>query len=382
MKIFFYYPGYLDLERGSPNRARNIINCVSRKEDVILSAYGLTSEDILSKVKFFRLKRFNYFIGLNFVFKIIEIRNIIKITRPDIIYGFTNNSVLILAFISKLFRIPLVIEMHDPGLEEKTFLQRPVSFLEKIVSKNITALVTVSKKLKYFYLDSLKNPEINIKVIYGGADIKFFTPNSAPSIELANIKKKEQIFVGYVGNLRYYQGIDFLINAALKLKKYNNLYFVLIGGENFEEIKRIKKKIKDKNIEERIIILGQKKYEEIPSLLKLIDILVIPRPLLPITEYAFPSKLTEYMAMAKPVIITDVGDAGEIIRNKNNGILISAKNIEKDLPEQILFLAKNIKLRKELGENAREYVKNNLTWEKLADELILFLKKIIANYEK
>jgi glycosyltransferase involved in cell wall biosynthesis len=381
MKIFFYYPGYLNLDRGSPNRARNIVNWVSRKEDVILSAYQLTSKDILSNVKFFRLKRYNYLTGLNFIFKIIEVRNIIKITRPDIIYGFTNNSVLVLTFISKLLRIPLVIEMHDPDFRKRAFFQKPVFFLEKIVLKNVTALVTVSKKLKFYYLDLLKNSRVNIKVIYGGADIKIFTPDSTPSTELDNIKKRKQILVGYVGNLRYYQGIDFLINVAYKLKKHN-FYFVLIGGENFEEIKRIKKRIKDKNIEEQIIILGKRKYEEIPSLLKLIDILVIPRPLLPITEYAFPSKLTEYMAMAKPVITTDIGDAKEIIKNQDNGILISARNIEQNLEEQLLFLKRNINLREKLGKNARQYVKDNLTWDQLTNELVLFLKKIISNYGK
>ena len=376
MRILFYYSGNLDLNRGTPNRARNIIKFVAKKEEVIVAASKLTIDNSLPKIRFLHLKKHSYFTGINFVCKLRELKNIVKTVQPDIIYGFTNNSTLVLGTITRLLKIPSVVEMHDPDFRKRTIFNNLISFLENIALKNITGIVTISEKLKSYYLKLLKNSRLNTKVIYGGADVNLFNPNIKPSKSLHNIKKKRHVLVGYIGNFRYYQGIDFLIEVAKKIQK-KDFSFILIGGETEKEIKRMRMKIKKNNLGNQIHILGEKKYDQIPSYLSGMDILVVPRPSLPITEYAFPSKISEYMAMGKPIISTDVGGAKEIIKNQVNGILIPSERIGENLAKALLFLKENPKLREKIGKNAYEHIKNNLNWDILTDQLISFLKKIL-----
>ena len=381
MKILFYYPGDLNLNRGTPNRARNIIRFISKKEEVIVAVAKLNPDSLSSKVRFFRLKERSRFSGINFFRKVRELKKIIESVQPDIVYGFSNNSNLVLGTLTELLKIPTVVEIHDPDFKERTIFNDLIFFLGKIALKNMAGIVTVSGKLKSYYLKLLENPRLNIKVIRGGVDTSLFNPNVVPSEELTNIKKKGNILVGYIGNFRYYQGLDFLIKAAYKLKE-KNFHFVLLGGETVQDREKMKKKIKNNSLQENVSVLGEKKYEQIPPYLKAIDILVIPRPSLSITEFAFPSKLSEYMAMRKPVIATEVGGAREIIKNKENGILIPPENIPDNLTKTLLFLKETPLLREKIRRNAYKYVKNNLSWDKLTDELILFLQKIISKHEK
>jgi len=70
MKIFAYYLQDLDINTGTPIRARNVIKFLSKKNDVFLAAENLTSQEILSGIKFYPLKKYSYLKGLNFFFQI------------------------------------------------------------------------------------------------------------------------------------------------------------------------------------------------------------------------------------------------------------------------------------------------------------------------
>jgi glycosyltransferase involved in cell wall biosynthesis len=78
--------------------------------------------------------------------------------------------------------------------------------------------------------------------------------------------------------------------------------------------------------------------------------------------------VTEAMAAGKPVIISKHVGTSEIIQNHINGIVIDWAKPE-EIAKQVEMLINNPKLRRTLGENAYEYVKNNLSWEKYAQNV-------------
>jgi len=64
----------------------------------------------------------------------------------------------------------------------------------------------------------------------------------------------------------------------------------------------------------------------------------------------------EAAAYGLPIIMTDVGCAGEVIRNRENGIIISVGDVKK-LGEAMVKIMENKDLRKKLGDSACEAVK-------------------------
>ena len=67
----------------------------------------------------------------------------------------------------------------------------------------------------------------------------------------------------------------------------------------------------------------------------------------------------EAMWMSKPLIITDVSGATDIITTGENGILVPKAN-SKALADSIINLFKNPELRLRIGKNGREYVEEHL----------------------
>ena len=76
-----------------------------------------------------------------------------------------------------------------------------------------------------------------------------------------------------------------------------------------------------------------------------------------------PQKLLNYMAAGKAVVSFE--GSAPIIRNGVTGITVPNGDV-LGFGENILDLFKNVSLRHRLGKNAREYVKENLSWDKVA----------------
>lgn len=373
MKIFFYYIQDLDVDTGTPIRARHVIKFLSQKNEVIIAAQNLTSRDILSRAEFFPIKKYSYLKGLNFFFKFRDLKRIIKQTKPDLLYGFTCNSLFSLGLIARDLKIPAVIEMQEPGhagLDPNIIWRYLLGFFERRALKYISGITTVSSKIKDYYLNLAKNQNFPAKVIYDGVDIDLFNPEVPLAKEMQKFRESGKTIIGYSGNFKSYQGTDFILESALETS--SDFLYTMIGKDS----EGLREKIAKYHLQDKVFLLGRKKYEEIPSYLKGMDIVVIPRPSNNITEYALPLKLFEYMAMGKAIVATNVGGAGEIIKDKENGLLISPDNIPQNLAKSFILLKSNPELKKKIEQNAFDFVTNNLTWKKQTDKINDFLKEI------
>jgi glycosyltransferase involved in cell wall biosynthesis len=80
-----------------------------------------------------------------------------------------------------------------------------------------------------------------------------------------------------------------------------------------------------------------------------------------------PLTLLEAQLMKKPVIATKVGGIPELMIDKKTGFLVTKGN-DEEWKKRIEELLNNKNKRNEMGENGREFVKENFSWEKIANE--------------
>jgi glycosyltransferase involved in cell wall biosynthesis len=113
----------------------------------------------------------------------------------------------------------------------------------------------------------------------------------------------------------------------------------------------------------KIKYLGFVPHRQMPEVLSNVDMLVLPS-----YREGFSRTVLEGIACGLPVITTAVG---ELSRLETQGVAKVIKPGDpKVLVEAIEELIEDKKLRDSYGDNARKYVKDNHTWDKLVEELL------------
>src|SRR5690606_29170470 len=101
----------------------------------------------------------------------------------------------------------------------------------------------------------------------------------------------------------------FIEVAALLLKEYPNLKFLMVGRDNTAENKELMSWIKSHNMADNFRLMGQR--NDIPKYLKAMNIFCLHSK----TE-GFPNVLVEALYLGVSCIATDVGDVKSIMNNK------------------------------------------------------------------
>lgn len=133
-----------------------------------------------------------------------------------------------------------------------------------------------------------------------------------------------QKLITYCGNLfGNKDGLNILIEAFAKIHlKHPEYKLMLIGNTNNQvELSRMKVKIDKLGIAEKVTFTGFVHREEVPALLHRSAILTLARPDNIQAKGGFPTKLGEYLATGRPVLVTSTSDISNFIIHSKNGYL-------------------------------------------------------------
>jgi glycosyltransferase involved in cell wall biosynthesis len=139
--------------------------------------------------------------------------------------------------------------------------------------------------------------------------------------------------------------MDVLIKLAKQAEKYPDILILIIGtGPKFNELKEKTKNIKN------IKLLGYLKQENLYKVLVSSDILLIS--LKNDINYTknIPSKLYDYLASKKPIVINIPGSCQEIIKEHNCGLYNTEFN-DQQFIDNVIKLYKDKELRDKLENN-------------------------------
>jgi glycosyltransferase involved in cell wall biosynthesis len=161
----------------------------------------------------------------------------------------------------------------------------------------------------------------------------------------------------------------------LDSKLKDKIRLIIIGSSSIKIINNLLKMIEEKKLKNQIYILPPVEYSKISKYIINADVGVIPLPL----DYIFwqvsaPLKTLEYLAAKKPIIATKIPFHQKIFDKGNCGILLdnATPHIIADGINQMYNKRKELK---NMGKIGREIVYNYYTWDYMAKELEIFLKK-------
>ena len=201
-------------------------------------------------------------------------------------------------------------------------------------------------------------------VIYNGVDIDAFSPvvpgltnaaGSACGIDLG----PDDFAIGAVGKFRPEKNHVELVTALAQLQASIPSAKLVIVGEG-EEQDRILQKIRDLNLENRVILPGR--LHDVRPVLMAIDVYVQPS----ISE-TFSNAALEAMAVGKAVVLSDTGGTREMVEFGATGFFYATGDIDS-LVSILAQLAKDRDALRKVGEQARQSVVERFSFAKMVTD--------------
>lgn len=124
-----------------------------------------------------------------------------------------------------------------------------------------------------------------------------------------------------------------------------------------------------------ITVTGQVDYEKVMRYLAGSDVGWVPFPPIAKHRWGIGTKLTEYMAMAMPVVASDYGEGAEVVRREKCGILVDPED-PAEHAEAIALLLSDREMASELGQKGREAFLRGYFWEAQGAKLLDFYNKV------
>ncbi|NLL11558.1 MAG: glycosyltransferase family 4 protein [Methanomicrobiales archaeon] len=228
------------------------------------------------------------------------------------------------------------------------------SILIQCAKKNIGVSYSAANFLSHL---GSKNPI----VIHNSLDFTIFKNIEHDNRNFADNK----LIISYVGRLIYGKGVQDLIKIFPQLN--GNVKMLIVGdGPYKKNLEELAKNVEIMNIN----FLGEIIPEEIPNIFSISDIIVNPS-----YSEGLPTSVIEACAAGCAVVATNVGGTNEIIQNEINGFLYLPKDHEK-LIEILNVLILDVELRKRIGNNAKNYVINNFSWDTAINKWISLIENI------
>jgi glycosyltransferase involved in cell wall biosynthesis len=163
----------------------------------------------------------------------------------------------------------------------------------------------------------------------------------------------------YLGRWEKEKGLGELIKAiALVRKEIAHIHLNILGWGNYE--REMRKLINQLKLKEEIEIVGQVSTSLVSIYLKESDCLVIPSQ-----GDSIPLVFSEALQMRNPLIVTDIGDMGYLVKRFNLGKVVPGGDVQKLACAMIEF----IKEKKDYSKNIPE-VLEFLNIEKAVDDYL------------
>jgi glycosyltransferase involved in cell wall biosynthesis len=142
-----------------------------------------------------------------------------------------------------------------------------------------------------------------------------------------------------------------------------------------EEIKRI---INQYHLKDKVFFTGYISDEELKENLSKASLVIINKYLNQQNTYCFSTKLGEYLAAGKPVIITNVGEAMNWLKDGESAYIIEPNDTDL-LAKAIVDAFQNSEKRKAIGKNGQKVCKENFDFRNYGEKIRMFFQEITNN---
>jgi glycosyltransferase involved in cell wall biosynthesis len=300
--------------------------------------------------------------------------------RPDVVIATSPQFFVGVAgaLIARCKRRPFVLEIRD--LWPKSIVElgqlgegpilRVLEALERWLYRSAAGIVVNTRT----FVDHLRDRGVaaeDIELVYNGIDPTVFHPQPRNEALLERHALGGCFTVGYVGTLGLAHGLTLLIDVAERMREHRHLHFVLIGdGADREKLER---EIADRRLE-NVTLLGLQPRGSMPDWIASIDLLLVMLRDLPVFETVIPSKIFEFLAQERPVLLAARGEIRRMMEDAGAALVIDPED-EGQLVHAIEEVIAHPEQAAERAKAGRRWVEEGFIRNDLARKMLHFLER-------
>lgn len=262
----------------------------------------------------------------------------------------------------------MVITYHSDIVRQKYLLQVYKPFLYRLLAR--VDKITVSSP-NYIQSSPYLRPVANkCVVIPHGTDLERFVETEAVRQRVEEIRRRYAApLILFVGLLRYYKGVSFLIEAMPSIEAK----LLIVGqGPEGNQWQALSRKL---GLEGKAIFLGRVSDEELVALYHACDVFVLPAIH---RSESWGAVQVEAMACGKPVVCTELGTGTSFVNvHGQTGFVVPPRD-SAALADAITTLLQNEPLRQELGRHARQRAMSEFSLPIMVERVLQLYNQVLS----
>lgn len=284
-------------------------------------------------------------------------------------------------FVAFVRRKPFLLEVRDlwpefaisMGVIKHPVIIRLAYGLERFLYARATHIVVNSPAYQE-YIVGKGVPARKITFIAYGADIHMFHPGIDGSPIRARLGLQDKFMVLYAGTIGQAHDLYTVLRAAQRLDSETHIQFVLFGdGKERPRLEAEAQRLGLRNV----LFAGVCPKRDVPAVIAAADVCLAILQDLKMFRTTYPNKVFDYMASARPTVLVIDGVIRQVLEAANGGVFVKPGNDER-LAETILELSKDPQRVKQMGENARAYLVQNLDRRARLAETVKLLEEVLS----
>ena len=312
-------------------------------------------------------------LNFNLIAKATEIIN--KESGFDVIHAHDWLVTYAAKSLKNAYDIPIVATIHateagrNSGIHDDT--QRYINDTEWLLTYEATEVIVNSNFMKNDLQRLFGLPYDKINVIPNGINLNNFTGIERDYDFRRQYAMDNEKIILYVGRLVYEKGIQHLIAAMPKiLSNYHDAKLVIAGKGGM--IDELKAETSSLGLDNKVYFTGYMDSKKVQKMYKCADVAVFPS-----TYEPFGIVALEAMLAGVPTVVSDVGGLDEIVTHGVDGMKSYAGN-SNSIADSVTALLYDHQLATNISKKARQKVKEQFNWEKIAQDTHFTYEKAIC----
>ena len=265
----------------------------------------------------------------------------LRSNKIDIIHSYSPRNNILSALAGKFLKVPVIWHERNLLYQDEPDITRKFFFLPERIICNSRA---VARRF-----EQKKGAADKVKVILNGVNLDRYQPGQNSEALKKKFGPEGTKVVGMVTNLNKRKRVEFLLGAVpLILQKYNNVKFLIVGGEfpsaDENQLRELQTLSKNLGVQNQVVFTGFQ--DDVRPFLAALDVFVHVT-----VKEACSRAIIEAMAMGKPVIAMNDGGNPELV-DQNMGILVEPEDRESFV-NAVVGLLRDEERCQEIGKNGR-----------------------------